>query len=136
MNYDALFAQYADRTVRAGLIGAGQFGASFIAQTIRTPILDVPLLCDLDAERAASAFAVAGYADEDIVIADSSVSATAALEKGRRVAIQDATIVPELPIDIVVEATGNPEAAVAIGVAAIDAGKHLAMVSKEADSVV
>ena len=64
---------------------------------------------DLDAERAASAFAVAGYADEDIIIADSSVSATAALEKGRRVAIQDATIVPELPIDIVVEATGNPK---------------------------
>ena len=31
------------------------------------PILDVPLLCDLDAERAASAFAAAGYADEDIV---------------------------------------------------------------------
>ncbi len=73
MNYDALFAQYADRTVRAGLIGARQFGASFIAQTIRTQILDVPLLCDLDAERAASAFAAAGYADEDIVIADSSV---------------------------------------------------------------
>ena len=60
MNYDALFAQYADRTVRAGLIGAGQFGASFIAQTIRTPILDVPLLCDLDAERAASARRRAG----------------------------------------------------------------------------
>ena len=51
------------------------------------PILDVPLLCDLDAERAASAFAAAGYADEDIVMADSSVIATGALEKGRRVAI-------------------------------------------------
>ena len=43
---------------------------ALIAQTIRTPILDVPLLCDLDAERAASAFAAAGYADEDIVMAD------------------------------------------------------------------
>ena len=82
MNFDALFAQYAYRTVRAGLIGAGQFGASFIAQTIRTPILDVPLLCDLEAERAVSAFAAAGYADEDIVIANSSIIATAALEKG------------------------------------------------------
>jgi len=136
MNYDALFSQHADKTVRAGLIGAGQFGASFIAQTTRTPILDVPILCDLDSERAASVFAAAGYADEDIEIADSAAAAKIALEKGRRVAIQDAAIVPELPIDIVVEATGNPEAAVTIGVAAISAGKHLAMVSKEADSVV
>ena len=60
---------------------------ALIAQTIRKPILDVPLLCDLDAERAASAFAAAGYADEDIVMADSLVIATGALEKGRRVAI-------------------------------------------------
>ena len=38
-----------------------------------------------------------------------------ALELGKRVAVGDAGIVPQLPLDIIVEATGNPETAAAIG---------------------
>jgi predicted homoserine dehydrogenase-like protein len=42
----------------------------------------------------------------------------------------------DLPLDIVVEATGEPEVAAANAAAALDHGKHVAMVSKEADCVV
>ena len=136
MNYDSIFAEHANKTVRAGLIGAGQFGASFVGQVVRTPILDIPVVCDLDAERAAAVFIAAGYAAEDVVIAESIPVALMALESGKRVAVGDAGIVPQLPLDIIVEATGNPEAAAVIGVAALDEGKHLAMVTKEADSVI
>ena len=59
-----------------------------------------------------------------------------ALELGKRVALADASLIAEIPVDIVVEATGNPEAAAQVGLAALSAGKHLAMVSKEADSVI
>lgn len=136
MNYDAMFGNHAKKTVRAALIGAGQFGASFISQTTRTAMLDVPILCDLDQDLAVRAYRAAGYSAEDIKTADSAAAALVALEAGHRVVLGDAEIVAELPIDIIVEATGNPEAAAAIGAAAISAGKHLAMVTKEADSVV
>ncbi len=49
MNCDSIFAEHAYKTVRAGLIGAGQFGASFVGQVVRTPSLDIPVVCDLDA---------------------------------------------------------------------------------------
>jgi predicted homoserine dehydrogenase-like protein len=42
----------------------------------------------------------------------------------------------ELPIDIVIESTGAPEAAAVHADAALRNGRHVAMVSKEADSVV
>ena len=41
-----------------------------------------------------------------------------------------------LPIDVVVEATGSPEAATVHADAAIKNGRHVVMVSKEADIVV
>ena len=62
MNYDSIFAEHANKTVRAGLIGAGQFGASFVGQVVCTPILDIPVVCDLDAERAADDGAAAADA--------------------------------------------------------------------------
>lgn len=136
MNYDAIFAAFAGRKVRAALIGAGQFGASFVGQAMRTPMMEVAVLCDLDPGRAAAVLRAAGHVAEDVVIAGGRAAALRALESGKVVAVGDASLVPELPVDIVVEATGNPEAAAAVGEAVIVAGKHLAMVTKEADSVI
>ena len=42
----------------------------------------------------------------------------------------------DLPFQLLVEATGSPEAATRHSLAAIEAGRHVALVSKEADSVV
>ena len=75
-------------------------------------------------------FLAAGYAEDDIVIAESGPASVSALESGKRVALADASLIAETPVDIVVEATGNPEAAAQVGLAALSAGKHLAMVSK------
>jgi predicted homoserine dehydrogenase-like protein len=52
------------------------------------------------------------------------------------VVVPDGGLLAELPLDVVVEATGDPEVGAANAVAAIDAGKHLVMVTKEADSVI
>jgi predicted homoserine dehydrogenase-like protein len=42
----------------------------------------------------------------------------------------------DLPLDAIVESTGNPEAGARHAAAAIQAGQHVAMVTKEADSVI
>lgn len=134
MNYERLFAGAGERVVRAGLIGAGQFGASLIAQANAIPALAVPVVCDRDTDRAADAVRAAGL--DDVRTCDSAVEAARAMEAGALAIVADWTLLMELPLDAIVEATGSPEAAAASGEAAISSGKHLVMASKEAESVV
>jgi predicted homoserine dehydrogenase-like protein len=83
-----------------------------------------------------AAFKHAGLPDDAIAICDDLSKAKAALEAGRVVVSSDALMLIQLPIDIVVESTGAPEAAAVHADAALRHGKHVAMVSKEPDSVV
>jgi predicted homoserine dehydrogenase-like protein len=125
-----------DRTVRALVIGAGEYGFSFVAQSRRTPGLTVSAIHARRVERGMAAFKHAGLPDEAIAICDDLARAKAALEAGKVVVSSDALMLIQLPIDIVVESTGAPEAAAVHADAALRHGKHVAMVSKEPDSVV
>ena len=136
MNYEAIFAKQEGRTVRAALVGAGNFGTSLIGQAKHTALLDIPVVCDLEINRAREIFLTAGYAADDIEVARSASVATRALEAGKRVVLEEAGLISDLAVDIVVEATGNPEVAATVGLVALESGKHLAMVTKEADSVI
>ena len=136
MNYDFLYEGASDRVVRAGLIGVGEFGHSLIGQSLLMDQLEVRALADRDMDRAAAVLAALGIKGEDVRLSDSVSSATAALEAGKYVVVPDGALLADLPIDVVVEATGSPEGGAANALAAISAGKHVAMVSKEADSVV
>ena len=135
MNYHALLNE-SDRVVRAALIGAGDFGRSLIAQAQTIGNLDVSVICDQNPQRARDALEGAGVPDDGIVACDSSAAARENLDKGRRVLVEDSALVMELAVDIVVEATGNPEAGAGNAAAALANGKHVAMATKEADSVV
>jgi len=135
MNYQTLFAD-TDRIASAALIGAGEFGRSLIAQSLRIERLDVRVICDRDIEAARDACRRAGISDDAVSVCDASVDARRHLDRGRWVIVEDSTLVMDLPVDIVVEATGNPRAGAAVAAAALAAGKHLAMATKEADSVV
>ena len=63
MNLHALLAKRADigRPVRVGLIGAGKFGAMFMAQVPHVPGLEVAAIADLDPERARATAAAVGW---------------------------------------------------------------------------
>ena len=136
MNFDHFFAASRDKIVTAGLVGAGQFGASLINQAQHMPLLDVPFLCDLDLVLAKQAFLDAGVAKEDIFIAESASEAKRAAEQGKKIITEDYRLICELPADIIVEATGQPEAAASIAYLALTNGYHVAMVTKEADIIV
>ena len=125
-----------DRTVRALVIGAGEYGFSFVAQSRRTPGLTVSAIHARRVERGVAAFKHAGLPDEAIAICDDMATAKTALDAGKVVVSSDALMLIQLPIDIVVESTGAPEAAAVHADAALRNGKHVAMVSKEPDSVV
>ncbi|MBT3790030.1 MAG: flagellar biosynthesis protein FlgA [Alphaproteobacteria bacterium] len=136
MNFETLFAGVNENPVEAALIGVGEFGASLIAQGQRMPSLKVRVLCDQDTKRAQSAALACGIEAEHITVCENAASAQSAFARGDTVILPDATLINDLDIDIVVEATGVPEVAARNALAAIDHGRHVAMVSKEADSVV
>src|SRR3977135_4329010 len=108
----------ARKPVRVALIGAGKFGSMFLSQVPHTPGLEVPVIVDLDSQRAREACRTVGWDDERIA----STTFTA-----------DATQQTPGHIEVIVEATGNPAVGIKHARAAIAAGKHIVMVNVEAD---
>src|SRR3982750_2851639 len=108
----------AGKPVRVPLIGAGKFGSMFLSQVPHTPGLEVPVIVDLDPERAREACRTVGW-DQ------TRISATRFTDEGAA-ATSDG-------IEVIVEATGNPAVGIRHARAAIAAGKHIVMVNVEAD---
>jgi predicted homoserine dehydrogenase-like protein len=109
----------AGRPVRVGLIGAGKFGSMFLAQVPTIPGLEVAVIADLDTERARGACRTVGW-DE------TRLAATRFTADGLEACAAD-------DVEVVIEATGHPEAGIRHALAAIDAGRHIVMVNVEAD---
>lgn len=59
-----------------------------------------------------------------------------AWQAGQYLAVDDVQHVLPLPIDLVIEATGNPEAGARNARLAVESGRHVMLTSKEVDSVV
>ncbi|HEY8381885.1 MAG TPA: SAF domain-containing protein [Microvirga sp.] len=112
----------AERPVRAALIGAGKFGSMFLAQVPTIPGLEVAVIADLDPDRARNACRNVGW-DEG------RIAATRFVASGREACEADG-------VEVVIEATGSPEAGTAHALAAIAAGRHVVMVNVEADVLV
>jgi predicted homoserine dehydrogenase-like protein len=112
----------AGNPVRVALIGAGKFGSMFLSQVPHTPGLEVPVIVDLDPERAREACRTVGW-DADRIAA---TTFTADVAK----ATSEST---SGNIEVIVEATGNPAAGIRHARAAIASGKHIVMVNVEAD---
>lgn len=136
MNRQALLKLDDGPPTRAALIGVGQFGRALLAQSLRIPALRLTALCDLDVEALRSTAIEAGIAEERIAVVASAAAAEAAVAAGRLALTDDPMVAVAAPADVVVEATGDPESAARNALASIEAGRSLAMVSKEADVVV
>ena len=93
-----------DMTIVAGLVGAGEFGATFLAQARRIAGLHVRLVCDRDPERARAALAAAGVPEDEIAACASRPAAVAAIEAGRVAIVEDVSLLAGLPLTVVLEA--------------------------------
>ncbi|HEX2020013.1 MAG TPA: flagellar biosynthesis protein FlgA [Aurantimonas sp.] len=134
MNYHTYFAEA--EIVDTCVVGTGDFGRSFLVQALRVPLMNARVAIDVDAERAAQAIRSAGIDGNAIAICRTRTEAEAAWAGGQYIAADDIDVVLGLPFGVLVEATGHPEAGARHARMAIEAGKHVVMVSKEADSVV
>lgn len=135
MNHHAYFDR-GTRSVDCTIIGTGGFGRSFLAQGRVVPGLSVRVAVDRDVAIAAESLRSVGVGDRDIRECASVADARKAWEEGAFIAAGDFAHVVGLPVQVVVEATGAPEAGARHARMAIEQGCHVAMVSKEVDSVI
>jgi predicted homoserine dehydrogenase-like protein len=122
----------AGRPVTVGLIGAGKFGTMFLTQVRRTRGMHLVGLADLNVDRARNQMRAAEWSD----------AAFAAPSLGNAVKTRTTHVTPDADaliacpeIEVIVEATGIPEAGIRHALAAIAHGKHVVMVNVEADAV-
>jgi predicted homoserine dehydrogenase-like protein len=120
MNLHAKLLQRKDQPLRLGLIGAGKFAAMYLAQVPRTPGIRLMAIADLAPANAKANLERVGWSQE-------LIGKTPITEDWRK-------LISNPEIDIVIEATGNPMAAVEHALAAFENGKHVVMVTVEADA--
>ena len=134
MNLSALLLERetAGKPVTVGLIGAGKFGTMFLAQARLTRGLHVVAVADLNVARAKSQLQSAGWPDAQYA----APSLGDALKKRTTHVTPDADAVIAFPgIEVIVEATGIPEAGIKHALKTIAHGKHAVMVNVEADAL-
>ncbi|MBL8329368.1 MAG: flagellar biosynthesis protein FlgA [Rubrivivax sp.] len=120
------------RPIRVGLIGAGKFGSMFLAQVPRTPGLHVVGIADLNPEAACSNLARVGWEPGRVQAA----SLDEALRDGSTHVGDDwQALVSHPAIEVIVESTGAPVAAVDHILAALAQRKHVVNVTVEADAL-
>ncbi|NBS27171.1 MAG: flagellar biosynthesis protein FlgA, partial [Gammaproteobacteria bacterium] len=120
-----------DNLIRVGMIGAGKFGTMFLAQAMRIPAIHIVSVVDLNPSNAISNMKLVGWADE--ATCASSID-EAAISGKTHVGEDWQALVAHHAVDIVIEATGNPLAAVTHCLAAFKHGKNVINVTVEADA--
>jgi predicted homoserine dehydrogenase-like protein len=119
------------RPIRVGLIGAGKFGSMYLAQIPRTPGVHLVGIADLSPEAACRNLARVGWDAQRI----QAPSLDAAMKDGRTHVGDDwQALVRHPAIDVIVECTGHPIAAVDHCLEAFAQRKHVVNVTVEADA--
>jgi predicted homoserine dehydrogenase-like protein len=130
--HQQLLKRQADgKPIRVGLIGAGKFGSMYLSQIPRTPGVHLVGIADLSPAAARTNLARVGW---DVGLTEAA-SLDAAVKNGDTHITEDwKALVSHPAIDVVVECTGHPIAAVDHCLEAFAHGKHVVNVTVEADA--
>jgi predicted homoserine dehydrogenase-like protein len=131
--YSKLLQRAAEgRPVRIALIGAGKFGSMYLAQAPRMPGVHVVGIADLAPDRARANLDRVGWTPGQ----SSARSIDEALRDGTTWLTDDwKALLADPRIEMLVECTGNPIAAVDHIMLAFAQGKHVVNVTVEADAL-
>jgi predicted homoserine dehydrogenase-like protein len=123
--------------ITIGLAGAGQMGTDILVQVSLMRGLRIGAIADIRPQCAFEAASMVGLASQDIVRASSASVIDGAIEGGRLVLAEDASLMAEAGrVDVVVDATGNPSTGADLALQSIRHGKAVVMLNVEADVTV
>ena len=122
----------ADVPLRVGIVGAGVFGTMFLSQARRLDGLHVLGIADQNVAGARNRLVRADWPDEQLA----APSPAAAVSQGTTWLTDDAEALIDSPgLDVLVEATGSPAAAIRHAARAFERGVHVVNVTVEADAL-
>ena len=122
------------RPIRVGVVGAGQMGRGLIAQIQNTRGMAVSAVADIEEQRAIDALQAAGATD--VISSGTAEELSQAVLAGKSVVVNNGTKIPDLPVDIVLEVSGVPDVAAEVALESLLKGKHVALMTVEADVTV
>ncbi len=117
--------------VTVGLAGSGQMGTDMVVQLTLMPGVRLGALSELNVEGARAALRMAG--SEFVAVSDAN-GIDAAIDDGKVALTEDyEALCASGRIDVIIDATGNPNVGTLIALEAFRNGKHVVMLNVEAD---
>ena len=122
------------KPVRVGLIGAGQMGTDIIVQTDLMAGIEVVAAADAIPENVFAARRIAGNGGRAPEMADDAPAVERIVSRGRLAVCKSyRDVCAAESVDVIIDATGNPNVGAEVALATIAAGKHIVMMNVEAD---
>ena len=117
------------------VVGAGYVGTGVVHAIAQSPGMRPSLIVNRNTGRAIDALTSMGVKPDDIVHSDNAEELTQAIRSGRPAITSHSGIIADLPIDVVVEATGALDYGTETILAMLDAGKHVVSFNAECDAL-
>jgi predicted homoserine dehydrogenase-like protein len=125
------------KPIQVGQVGCGQMGSGLAHVTHQMAGMETVVLSDIDVNRPLATFRELGVPDEDVRVTNKLGEAQDALQAGKRVVTQDASLLGRLEaLEAVVEATGLTEVGARVAWTCIMNSKHVIMLNVETDVTV
>ncbi len=119
-----------------GIVGTGKMGAALLAQLSAIRGIRPAVVINRTAKKAVDALLRSGYDKSDLAFVESPMAAKSAFERGKIVVSEDYHIALDLPLQGIVDATGNPSLGAELACASIDSHLDIIMLNVETDAAV
>ncbi|MCQ5129762.1 NAD(P)-dependent oxidoreductase [Butyricicoccus faecihominis] len=137
MNNKLIKREQEGKTIRTGIVGAGQMGRGMVTQMVLMHGITPAIVSDIQVQNAVNAFKYAGVDDSDIVVAKTIEEANRYMEAGKYIACEDANFISQANlVECAIDATGVPDVGARVATESIKNGKHVVMLNVETDVVI
>ncbi len=120
--------------ITIGLAGAGQMGTDIVVQVALMPGMRIGAISEVRPQAAIDAALLAGHDRSDIVQAGNASAIDRAIEAGKIAVTEDLhALAAAGRIDVIIDATGNPNIGTLFALEVMKNGKHIVMLNVEAD---
>ncbi|MDG4880631.1 homoserine dehydrogenase [Mesorhizobium sp. WSM4884] len=120
--------------ITIGLAGAGQMGTDIVVQVALMPGMRIGAISEVRPQAAIDAALLAGHDRSDIVQASNAAAIDRAIEAGKIAVTEDLhALAAAGRVDVIIDATGNPNIGTLFALEVMKNGKHIVMLNVEAD---
>ena len=120
--------------ITVGLAGAGQMGTDIVVQVALMPGIRIGAIAEVRPQAAIDAALLAGHDRSDIVVALNAGAIDRAIEAGKLAVTDDLSALAAAGrLDVIIDATGNPNIGAKFAMDVMRNGKHIVMLNVEAD---